>query len=190
MATSNFLLWNPTQSNQETDAQYNADPTRAGGAGVDGLFSSSLANKAFYQWATFVYCFGQMMAAKGYAMSDASPSALIAALANVQTAADQKPDLIQVPYSPNLQFDCSKANGFQVTLTGNVSSLSIINATMGQLPINIVFTQSGAGSYTVPWPSNLKGAGTIDPGVGNNSVQAFIVLADGNLHANSPMVVS
>lgn len=188
--SSNFQIWNPGANNQETDSQYAADSLRTAGATTGALCPSATFNKFAYQESVGIWSLMQMMAVKGYAVSDADPNALATVLANILTNADQKPDLIQVPFSPNLQFDCSKANGFQVTLTGNVTSLAIINSTFGQLPINIVFTQGGSGNYTVPWPANLKGAGTIDPGIGNNSVQAFIVLADGNLHANGPMVVS
>ncbi len=86
-ATTNFLQWNPTLTNQETDAAYAADAQRMGGA-TSGEFPSPTANKAFYQWSTFVAAFCQMMAAKGYSTSDASISTLAAQLANVLTNAD------------------------------------------------------------------------------------------------------
>lgn len=188
--SSNFQMWNPNQSNQESDSQYTADSLRTGGATSGALCPSPTFNKFAYQVAVAIWALNSSLAAKGFACSDSNPNALATVYSNLITTADQRPDLVQIPYSPNLQFNCAESNGFQVTLTGNVTSLSIVNASFGQVPINIVFTQGGGGGFTVAWPSNVKGAGTIDPGAGNNSVQSFIVLADGNLHAYTPMAVS
>lgn len=89
--TTNFQQWNPTGANQENDAAYTADAQRLGGAPVNAIWPSPTANKALYQFSTFITAFGQMMAAKGYNTSDANLAALVAALANVQTAADAAP---------------------------------------------------------------------------------------------------
>ena len=81
MASTNFLQWNPSTTNQETDPEYLADSQRTGGAVNNTPFLAPLGNKAFYQWSTFCAAFGQMMANKGYSTSDASVSALAAVLA-------------------------------------------------------------------------------------------------------------
>ena len=85
--TTNFIQWDPTATNQETDAAYVADAQRSGGA-VTGQFPSATANKLFYQLSTFTTAFAQMMANKGYSTSDANLAALVAVLSNVLTNAD------------------------------------------------------------------------------------------------------
>lgn len=79
MGSNNFLQWNPTKANQKTDAQYEADTQRSGGA-VTGPFPSVLANKLFYQCTTWIYAFAQLLANNGAAVSDADPTALMAVL--------------------------------------------------------------------------------------------------------------
>jgi hypothetical protein len=86
-ATTNFLQWNPTASNQESDSSYASDAQRTGGAS-SGEFPSATANKLFFQCSTFVAALGQMLATKGYSTSDADISVLAAVLANLITNAD------------------------------------------------------------------------------------------------------
>ena len=86
-ATTNFQQWNPTASNQESDAAYTADAQRTGGAS-SGEFPSPTANKLFYQSSTFAAALCQMLATKGYSTSDADISVLAAVLANLITNAD------------------------------------------------------------------------------------------------------
>jgi len=81
--STNFLQWNPTEANQETDAEYTADTLRAGGATVDALFPSPLANKLFFQASTMAAAIAQFMVAQGISASDSN----LATLAdNISTA--------------------------------------------------------------------------------------------------------
>lgn len=86
--SSNFQQWNPTAANQETDAQYSVDPQRTGGATNPAIFPSVTANKLLYQQSTFTTAFAQMMANKGFVLSDANLNNLEAVLANVMTTVD------------------------------------------------------------------------------------------------------
>lgn len=88
MATTNLQQWNPTAVNQETDAEYVADSQRAGGATNPAIFEAELANKAYYQWSTFLTALFQAFAAKGYTTSDSNLSSLTAQCLNFTTAAD------------------------------------------------------------------------------------------------------
>lgn len=187
--TTNLLIWNPTGANQETDAEYAADSQRSGGATNPSLFDATLANKAFYQWSTFLYALFTAFANKGFTTSDSSASSLVTECANFLTTADVKPGMLYVLFSTALVLDASQANGFQVTLTNNVASLSIINAVVGQRVI-VAFTQDGVGGRTVPFPSNVASPGTVNGAANSNSVQEFIVLNDNKLHPLGPMVVS
>ena len=86
--SNNFLQWNGTAANQEDDAAYAADAQRTGGAAVDAIFASPLANKLFYQMTTFITALARALAAKGYNVSDADLSTLQAVLSNILTQAD------------------------------------------------------------------------------------------------------
>ena len=187
--STNFLQWNPGQSNQESDAAYNADSARSGGAGTGSIFASSLANKAFYQWSTFIAAFGNMMAVKGYDLSDASLSTLQGVLANVITSGDINGNLVSVSYAPTITFNCATNNGFQVTLTGNVTSSSFSGMAIGQ-EVTIVLKQDATGGRTFVWPSGLTTAGTPDPTANAVSIQRFKKILDGSIHPISVMVVS
>jgi hypothetical protein len=189
MAITNFIVFNPTQANQESDAAYTADSTRSGGAGVDGIFSSSLANKAFYQWSTFIAAFGNMMALKGYTTSDASLTTLQGVLANLITSADINGNLINVAYAPSITFNCGTNNGFQVTLTGNVTASAFSGMAIGQ-EITVVLVQDGSGGRTFVWPAGLTTAGAPDTTPNAVSIQKFKKILDGSIHPITATTVS
>jgi hypothetical protein len=189
MGSSNFQQWNPGQSNQETDAQYTADSLRSGGAQTDDIFPSATANKGFYQWSTFIAALAQALANKGFTVLDTSYATLVSVLTNILTTADVKGLGYYVPFSTAPVFDCSKYNNFQMTLSGNLTSLTIANATAFQ-EITIAFTQNGTGGFSVPWPSNVESPGAVGGTPNATYTQSFIVLADNNLHPKGPMTVS
>lgn len=89
MATTNLLQWNPTAVNQENDAAYLADSQRAGGATNPSILQAELANKAFFQWSTFLTALFQAFANKGFTTSDSNLNTLTAACANFLTTADK-----------------------------------------------------------------------------------------------------
>jgi hypothetical protein len=177
--TNNFLQHNPGQANQETDPAYIADNIRNSGLGVDDIVPSPWMNKILYQTTTFVRAFTQMMANKGFNMSDADVVALTNILANVVTNQDNKPPIISVPFSSTPVFDASKANGFDFVLNGNVNSSSLINYSIGQV-ITFVITQGG-GEYTFAPPSNVNNFNPIQTTVSSVTVQSFIVDASNNI---------
>ena len=80
MGSSNFLVFDPPMANMETDAAYAGDTQRSGGAAMDSLFPSVLANKLFYQLTTMVAALAQVMATAGQTVSDASLANLEAAI--------------------------------------------------------------------------------------------------------------
>jgi len=88
--SNNFKQFNPNKNNQEDDATYLADSFRADGA-APGIFNKEVFNKFAYQMSSFVAAMGEMLSAKGYAVSDADFNALKAVLANVMTAVDKIP---------------------------------------------------------------------------------------------------
>ena len=189
MATTNFQQFNPTQANQESDSAYTADPTRTGGAGVDGIFPSATANKLFYQMSTFITALANALAGKGYTTSDASLSTLQGVLANLITSADINGNLFFVAYAPSVVFNATTSNGFQLTLTGNVTASSITGMAIGQ-EITIGFLQDGVGGRTFTWPAGITTGGTVDPTPNALSVQRFKKWLDGSIRAITPMLVT
>lgn len=77
-----------------------------------------------------------------------------------------------VTFSATPVFNAAAASSFDITLTGNVTSSTLTGPGGGQM-IVFAITQDGVGGRTFVWPTNVKGAMTIDPGVNKKSVQAF-----------------
>jgi hypothetical protein len=178
--STNFQQWNPEAANQETDSEYTADSARSGGV-VDGeVFNAETANKLFFQSTTFPAAFARSMANKGFTVSDADFNQLVTVLSNVLTTADQKAALQSVSFGASLTFDCSKANGFQITLGGNVTSSTVVGASPGQI-VTFVLIQDGTGGHTFAWPTSITGTSPIDGTANITNVQQFIARADGTL---------
>jgi hypothetical protein len=98
--------------------------------------------------------------------------------------------LITVPFAANPIFDASKGLEFKLTLTGNVSSSSFINGTLGPSIIAFRIVQDGTGGRTFTWPSNVRDGGVVNPAANARSVQLFAVDTDGSLDSISPMQYS
>lgn len=95
--SSNFVVFNPNCTNQESDAAYQSDPLVIGGATPGGLLPSAMDNKFRFAASIFIAAFTQSMVTKGYSPNDGSADPatalnnLIAVLANVITQADLNP---------------------------------------------------------------------------------------------------
>lgn len=93
----NFQIFDPNCTNMESDSLYTADAQRSGGAALNAIFASSLANKLFYQCSIGVTGLMQMLSNKGYSPNDgnASPGTALTnlsnVLANIMTQADMAP---------------------------------------------------------------------------------------------------
>lgn len=70
------------------------------------------------------------------------------------------PATVAVTFSSTPIFDATKGNAFQITLTGDVTSSTLSNATAGQF-IFFTITQDGTGGHTFAWPSNFQNAPTV-----------------------------
>ena len=186
---SNILQWNPAGSNQENDAQYAADTLRSGGATTDAILPSPTANKGFYQWSSVCAALAQALSNKGYTVSDANYAALVAVMANIRTNADVLPGLVTVAYSATPAFNAALSAGFDITLTGNVTSSTITGQFFGEL-IAFVIVQDATGGRTFAWPSNVYGAGAIGLAPNAISVQLFLTRADLTIHAAAPMSIN
>jgi hypothetical protein len=93
-----------------------------------------------------------------------------------------------VTFSATPTFDASLGNTQKITLTANVTSSTLSNATTGQT-INFVICQDGSGAHTFVWPTNVKGAVTVGAILSKCSAQNFIF--DGtNAYALSAGVIN
>jgi hypothetical protein len=171
--TTNLIPWNPTGANQETDAQYLADSQRAGGAVDPEFFDATLANKAFYQWSTYLTALFQAFAAKGFTTSDSNLNTLASVCANFLTTADMEPAVLNVAYTASVTLDASLADGFYIqSMTGNLSITAITGMTPGQI-VAMYYQQDGVGGRTVTFPAVFVGAQQPDPAANAVSSQLF-----------------
>jgi hypothetical protein len=179
--SSNFLQFNPTQANQETDAQYLVDPLRTGGYSLDAIVPGVLLNKATFQASTWITAMAQMMATKGFTVSDANLSTLTSVLASIITTVDLAPyALLAGPVfsgSPTVPAPSGGAgdNSLHIANTAWVQSffatLAYVNATFASISyVNGTFAPvSYVNSTFAPLASpNLSGTPrTPTPGAGD-----------------------
>jgi hypothetical protein len=78
-----------------------------------------------------------------------------------------------VTFSATPTFDASLGNTQKITLTANVTSSTLSNATAGQT-INFLICQDATGGRTFVWPTNVKGGMTIGATLSKCSAQDFI----------------
>jgi hypothetical protein len=78
-----------------------------------------------------------------------------------------------VAFSATPVFDFSKGDTQMITLSGNVSSSTLVNAQAGQSLLFIV-CQDATGARTFVWPASVKGGGVIGATAGKCSVQEFV----------------
>ena len=151
MGSSNFLQHNPTQTNQESDSSYTAESLRSGGIPVDAILPSPWLNKIWYQCTTAVAALMQMMASKGYVLSDANLNVLSGVLANILTSADfplglpkitAKVDLVGYSGSVIAYLITPAAAGFyRVSAEAFIYSPTVTST----LAVEINWTQNGQG---------------------------------------------
>ena len=177
MGSTNILSFNQSLINAEDDATYLADTTRTGGAAVDSLLPSALFNKLNGQVSMVAAALCQSLADKGYTISDANYTNLVAAMAAIRTAADALPAMISVAYATSIIFDASQSTGFDLVLTGDVSVSSLIDFAPGQVLVFIV-AQDDTGGHTFSWPPEVTGSVPVSPLANAVTVEAFIVGSD------------
>jgi hypothetical protein len=98
--------------------------------------------------------------------------------------------MVLVSFSTTPVFDASIGLEFKLTLTGNVTSSTFINGTLGPSLIAFRLVQDGAGSRTFTWPSNVRNGGIVNDLANGRSSQLFAVDSDGSLDAVGPMMYS
>ena len=176
--TTNFLQFNPSQANQETDAAYLTDSVRTSGAGVDGIWPSDSANKTLYQASTMVAALAQMLANKGFSVSDANYAALVTQLGNILTTADGRGGLQNLIWSSTISLNAATFQGFAIPLQGS-TALSLTGVSAGALYV-MLYTQDSAGGHTVTFGTGF-GANAVQPDPAPYAVSAQVFMANAAL---------
>lgn len=86
-------------------------------------------------------------------------------------------------------FDACVGNTFEITLTANVTSSSLVNVQPGQWLAFIICQGGSGGPWTFAWPTNVFGGGTIGTNGGDCSTQTFYA-SGGNAWAVGPMMTN
>lgn len=104
--------------------------------------------------------------------------------ASAPSSAGPSPARNNVPWSATPAFDLSAGSTQSITLTGDVTSSSLVNLTDG-IQVSFLICQDASGGRQFTWPPNVRGAMQIGAVPGKCSAQSF--LSDGaNLFATSP----
>lgn len=190
MAATNVLQWNSSGSGiQETDPQYLVDSMRINGATNPSIYYPQLANKAFYQWSTYICALGTMLANKGYGNSDANLAALVTVMNNLLTKADIGLGLFQQSGAGAITINLNEGNTFEIALTGNVTGITFTGTYTG--PITLSFLQPASGGpYTVAFGSSVVGSGVVSTALSSRSIQMFALMGDSLYHPVSLMTWS
>lgn len=85
-----------------------------------------------------------------------------------------------VGYSSTPVFNGTSADGFEITLNGDVSSSTAINMA-GKSIVTFRIQQDGAGDWLFVWPTTVRNPGTVNPTANSRSVQIFAVASDGTM---------
>jgi hypothetical protein len=100
--------------------------------------------------------------------------AVISALASSGGA----PVEVDVAFSATPVFDCNAGNPvfvvFQIKLTGNVTSSTLVNLRKGQ-KIVFIIVEDSFGGHTFTWPTNVNAPGDIDTTTSVVNRQEFVV---------------
>jgi hypothetical protein len=152
--SSNFQQFNPGQVNQESDAAYTADTQRIGGAPVDSVFPSALANKLFFQLSTMVAALGQFIVAQGFGAQDSNLTTLLANLTSALNALING-DINAALVATKLFDRVLSVNTSTVTITPTLTFQSLMSAA-SPIPANAL--------NTVGKIIRMRAHGTFNPG--------------------------
>jgi len=174
-------------ANVDSQATYAASGYLGPGFNTGTAFANQL-NKVWRQSSTWAAVLGLFLnQAQLDALDNGSTATLLASLTTAVKAASGQTSQV-VAFSATPVFDCSKGLKFEITLTGNVTSSTLINVPVG---VTIVFTikQDGTGSRTFVPPVGVP-LDTIDPAANSVSIQKFEVASTGVIRVSGPMTSS
>jgi hypothetical protein len=125
-----------------------------------------------------------------HALSLAAQSSQRPTTTSQQNVSKQTVSLVTVPFSATPTFNANNAQGFKITLTGNVISSTVSNGAQGPALVLFRIVQDSVGGHAFTWPKNVRNAGPVNAAPNARSVQVFAVDTDGGLDAVGPIQYS
>jgi hypothetical protein len=178
-------------NNADTQANFLGSGYQLNGF-VNGMAQPSQANKLWRQSSMIAAAVANFVSNQLQinVIDDGNLAALITNLTNAIASAAQgsASRLVSVAYSATPVFDASQGNSFEIVLTGNNTSATLINYTPGQ-SLTFIVKQDGVGTRVFTPPTNLPMA-SIDGAASSTNVQHFIVDSGSNVYPKSPLMVS
>jgi hypothetical protein len=96
--------------------------------------------------------------------------------------------VVSVPFSPTPVFDASQGTVFEIVLTGNVTSSTLVNITPGQ-SLKFIIKQDATGGHAFVPPANLPMVRIASSGA-TVSIQEFIVDGGSTVYVTTAMAVT
>ena len=81
--------------------------------------------------------------------------------------------LTVIPYSATPVFDASQGNALEITLTGNVTSSTFVNATAGQT-VEIILCQDSTGGHAFSAPANVQWSAVGNTNPSSCAAESFV----------------
>lgn len=185
-------------ANVQSQADYAGSGPQTVGVQV-GIANPQVANKMARQPSVVAAALTTLIAntLSTYVSDDGNVNALATLIQDLieslAVGAAGSPSVISVAYSDTPVFDCSLGNQlmpvFHITLTGNVTSSTLINMLPG-MKITFHIVQDGTGGHSFVPPASVP-MGTIDPTAVQINTQTFDVTADGTTTvASTPLMLN
>ncbi|KAA6459617.1 hypothetical protein DYQ86_15980 [Acidobacteria bacterium AB60] len=97
--------------------------------------------------------------------------------------------IVSVPFSSTPVFDASQGTTFEIVLTGNVASSTVVNISAGQR-LRFVIKQDATGGRVWTPPANVPFAAAYGTQANQVNIQGFFVDAGGStIYVDSPLIV-
>lgn len=160
---------------------------------VNGVAQPYQANKLWRQTSMLAAAFANFISNELNIdiLDDGDINALITNLTNaiMQAARNAGNTIVSVPFSATPVFDCSLGSKFQMVLTGNVTSSTLINIPPG-VTLRFIIKQDGTGGHTFAPPANLPMNFPVPSAPNQVFTQVFMADNAGNLFVETPMTAS
>lgn len=188
--TNDFLIFaTGGGANVITQSTYVSSGFVSTGFSSGTAFSNQL-NKVWRQSSTWANVLGLLLNAVSLdALDNGAPSTLLSSLQTAIKKTSMAGIVVVVPFSATPVFDASQGSKFEITLTGNVTSSTLINLTAGQ-SLTFTIIEDATGGRTFVPPGNLP-LDAINTAINGTSIQKFEVASDGStVRVSGPMMTT
>lgn len=156
-----------------------------------GQAQSAQANKLWRQSSMVAACVANFIAnlLNINVLDDGDLTSLITNFTNAVKAAanSARTGVVSVAYSATPQFDASLGDAFEIILTGNVTSSTLVNVTPGQ-SLKFIIKQDATGGRTFVGP--VASFPNIDTTASKVNIQNLCVDSGSNVYLDGPLTVN